>query len=138
MTFKHSSGCPIVDLYRIKLIFMDNQWLIGIIFILGGLFIGLFGLRFFKQVAAVLGLFTTFFVILYLTSIFGFWETSAGIILSFCASVLLAISVAILAYFVIWVAISFLGALGGYFLGYFIYETTIMSTDFAHAWAFMT
>lgn len=138
MTFKHETGCPIVDLYRVKLIFIDNEWLVGLIFILTGLFFGLFGLRFLNLVASIFGFFTVFFVTLYLASIFGYLETSLGIILSFSTALVISIIVSILAFFVIWIAIGFLGALGGYFAGLLIYETAIMPTDFSHAWAFMS
>ena len=75
---------------------------------------------------------------MYLSSIFGYLDTSLGIILSFSTALVCAIIVSILAFFVIWLAIGFLGALGGYFAGSLIYETAIMPTDFSHAWAFMS
>ena len=58
MTFKHEKGCQIVDLFWVNLIFMYNEWLVGIIFILAGLLFGLFGLRFLNFLASILGFFT--------------------------------------------------------------------------------
>lgn len=40
--------------------------------------------------------------------------------------------------YAVWLAIGAFGVIGGFFLGSFIYELTLMQFDFFHAWGFMS
>ena len=137
MNFKHDAGCPILDLYRIKLVFMENEWLIGIVLVMSGLFIGLFGLRFMRFTAAILAGVAIFVITVLLCSVFGFTTTVLGIVLTLVTAVAFGIITGLITLIAVWIAIGCLGALGGYFLGLVIYEVALMPADFSHAWAFM-
>ncbi len=137
MTLKHETGCPIFDLYRLKLIFTDNEWLTGIVCIIAGLFIGLFGLRFLRPIAGILVGVAFFVLTIVLSNIFEFFVTLQGIVLTFIVAAIGAIVVGILTLYFIWLAIGFLGMLGGFFLAQLIYELTLMRFDFSHAWGFL-
>ena len=137
MTFKHETGCPILDLYRLKLLFTNNEWLTGIVCIIAGLFIGLFGLRFLRPIAGILIGVAFFVLTIALSSIFELFVTVPGIVLTFVVAVIGAIIVGILTLYFIWLAIGFLGMLGGFFLAQLVYELTLMRFDFSHAWGFL-
>ena len=138
MTLKHDKGCPIIDAYRIKLVFVNNEWLVGILAILMGGFMGLFGLKFLRPIAGCLVGIFIFSVTIVLSSMFGFFTTLLGIILTISIAVVGGILLGVITLYAIWVAIGVLGMLGGFFLGSLIYEMTLMQFDFVHAWGFMT
>ena len=137
MTLKHNAGCPVIDLYRVKLVFDNNEWLVGIILIISGLFIGLCGLKYLRSIAAILVSLSIFLLILVLSNIFGFFITILGISLTFAVALVSAISCGIATLFFVWIAIGGLGVLGGFFLGSLIYEVTFMQYNFSNAWGFM-
>ena len=137
MTLEHEAGCPVIDLYRVKLLFMENNWMVGIVLVIFGLFVGLFGLKYLRATAAIMISFGILLATLILSSVFGFFNTLLGIIVTCTIAVLLAIICGVLTVFFVWFSIGALGVLGGFFLGSFLYETTIMQFDFSHAWGFM-
>lgn len=137
MTLKHASGCPVLDLYRIKLLFENHEWLVGVISILSGLFIGMFGLRYLRPIAGILIGVTVFVLIIVLSSMFEFFVTVQGIIITFIVAIISAVFLGILTLYAIWLAIGFLGVLGGFFLGSLIYELTFMQQGFSQAWGFL-
>ena len=137
MTLSHADACPIIDWYRVYLIFEENDWLIGICEILLGLFIGMFGLRFLRPIAGILVAIAVFLASILFSSMFGYFESVKGIIITLSCGLVAAILLGIITLFAIWLAIGLLGVLGGFMLGSLIYELTIMQFDFAHAWGFM-
>ena len=138
MNFEHENGCPIIDLYRIKLIFLEHEWVVGIFLTLAGLFSGLFGLKYLKITTAIVTSIGIIIATLILSNLFGFFETVLGIVLTCSVALALAIICGVLTVFFVWVTIGCLGVLAGFLLGSLIYETTIMQFDFSHAWGFMT
>ena len=137
MTFKHDGGCPFLDLYRVKLLFLNNEWAVGIILILAGSFMGLFGLKFLRTTAAIMVSISIIIATLILSNIFGFFDSILGIIITCTVAFVVSIVCGVLTVFFVWVAIGLLGILGGFFLGSLIYETTIMQFDFSHVWGFL-
>lgn len=127
-----------MDWYRIKLIFTENEWIIGVVNILLGCFIGLFGLRYLRPIAAIMVGLSIFFGGIIFSSIFGYFDTVKGLVLTLLISLVGGIILGIMTLYIIWLAIGALGVLGGFFLGSLIYELTLMQFDFAQAWAFMT
>ena len=138
MTVSHADACPLIDAYRIKLLLQENEWVIGTCTILLGLFIGLFGLRFLRPIAGILIALTIFSGSILFSSMFGYFDTVKGIIITLSVGLVAAILLGVITLFAIWLAIGVLGVLGGFFLGALIYELTLMQFDFVHAWGFMT
>lgn len=138
MSFQHDAGCPMVDLYRVKLIFMENEWIVGIILLVFGSFIGLVGLKFLRVTAAAVISIGVILTTLIFSSIFGFFDTTLGMVLTICVALTVAVIFGLLTVFFVWVSMGCIGVLGGFFAGSFVYEATIMQFDFSHAWGFMT
>ena len=126
MTVSHADACPLIDAYRIKLLLQENEWVIGTCTILLGLFIGLFGLRFLRPIAGILIALTIFSGSILFSSMFGYFDTVKGIIITLSVGLVAAILLGVITLFAIWLAIGVLGVLGGFFLGALIYELTLM------------
>ena len=45
LTLKHAGGCPFPDLYHYGMLVENNEWVIGLIDVIFGLFVGLIGTR---------------------------------------------------------------------------------------------
>jgi len=106
----------------------------GIFALLSGLFIGLYGCRFLRPTAGMLVGITTLCTTLVLSSIFGFFQTVLGIILTIVTAILISVICRVITLHVIWFAIGGFGILGGFFFGSLVYELKIMQFDFAHEW----
>lgn len=102
-----------------------------------GLFIGLFGLRFLRPIAGILVFLSIFLGSILFSSMFGYFDTVKGIIITLSVGLISAIILGVVTLYAIWLAIGALGVLGGFFLGSMIYELTLMQFDFTHVWGFM-
>jgi hypothetical protein len=99
----------------------DYPWVLGIIMIVGGPFVALFGRRYFPWVTAGIVSFTCLLTCLIFCEIIGLMAKPLWI----TASVIFSLSMAALSgWFVIktvWVAIGLLGVIGGLFVGEILY-----------------
>ena len=109
----------------------------GILSLLSGFFIGLFGCRFFGLIAGILAGIFMFCLTVLLSSILGFFITVLGIVLTICIALLIGVISGVIMLYVIWLAIGALGMIGGFLLGSLVYELTLLNFNFAHTWGFM-
>jgi hypothetical protein len=121
----HKAGCPAGKAMNLSKFINDYPWVIGIVLIVGGPIVALFGRRFFPWVTAGIVAVTTLMAALVFCEITGFLDKPIEI----CASLIFSISMATIAgWFVmktVWVAIGILGVIGGLFIGELIYALFI-------------
>lgn len=99
----------------------DHPWVLGVLFLLAGPIIALFGKRWFPfVVASIVFIFVSCgFMIMFST--LGCMETTPGLAGSISGSLVLGILFAWFAKAHMWAAIGLLGLIGGWFLGEMIY-----------------
>lgn len=99
----------------------DYPWVFGIIMILGGPIVALYGRRFFPWVIA--GIVSISFLLLFmiLSSAVGLMSSNIGLILSIGFGGLFSVIIAFFVMRTVWVAVGLLGIIGGFFLGSMIY-----------------
>ena len=134
LTLKHASGCPYPDLYHYGMLVEDNEWVIGLIDIVFGLFIGLIGTRAFQFVAAASAGALVFIVVSLYAAFFDFISGTAGVVLGIIVALVIAILVSLIVYFVIWIAIGVLGMAAGITVALFIYNLCFIDYAWADYW----
>ena len=103
----------------------DYPWLFGIIMILGGPIVALYGRRFFPYVIAGIVSLSFLLMSLIVCSLLGFMEKNLGIAGSVCFAIFIG---GLAAWFVmktVWIAVGLLGIIGGFFLGSLIYTIVL-------------
>jgi len=114
----------------------DYPWAFGLLMMLGGPVILLFGRRFFPWVTGGLITVCLFFGVFMISSILGFMDTKVGLIISIAASA----GVGLLGGFFVmrtacWIAVGLLGILGGFFLGSIIFGILLAAVKWQALWA---
>jgi hypothetical protein len=95
----------------------DYPWAFGIIMILGGPIVLLFGRRFFPWVTAGIVAISICLGAFVVCSILGFMDTKIGLGISIGASALLGILSGWFVMKTVWIAVGLIGIIGGFFLG---------------------
>ena len=117
----HKAGCPAGKAMNLSNFINEYPWVLGLLMILGGPVVALFGRRWFPWVTAGVVAVSALLFCLIFCEITGFMDKVIEVV----ASVIFSISMAVLAgWFVmktVWVAIGVLGVIGGLFIGEFIY-----------------
>ena len=110
-------------------------WLFGIIMILGGPIVALYGRRFFPWVIA--GVLAISFLMgsLVFCSILGFMETNVGIAVSVGGSALVSLLSGWFVMKTVWIAVGILGLIGGFFMGTMIYTIFLAALGWGALWA---
>lgn len=126
----HKAGCPAGQIMNLSKFIHDYPWIFGVIMILGGPFVLLFGRKFFPWVTAgVVSLFSLLAVLVF-CGLVGFMNTNVGL----AGSIVGALAVGALAgWFVmrtVWIAVGVLGVIGGFFLGSMIYGILLVLFKF--------
>jgi len=117
----------------------DYPWIMGVILIIAGLFVGIFGKRFFAKVLACVIFLVSFGSGLILCSIFGWMNTMTG----FCVCLGVMCLVAGLLAWVLtrtWalgVMFFVLGGFAGFFLGLMVYSALLTIVGSGPAWAML-
>jgi MFS family permease len=116
----------------------NYPWLFGIIMILGGPIVALYGRRFFPYVIAGIVSISFLLLSLIVCSLLGFMEATLGIAGSVCFAIAIG---GLAAWFVmktVWIAVGLLGVIGGFFLGSLIYTIVLNFVSIGALWAMIT
>ena len=135
---EHDSGCPTIglDTEAASDWLSENMWVIGILYLIAGPFIALLGTAWFPYVCATL---ISIFVIIIITSFslsMNWMATTAGTVVVMCIALLLGVIAGMLVRRKIWVMVSLLGLVAGFFIGSFIYALIIEISGWEEIWAF--
>lgn len=135
---KHADGCPKIniDLEYYSQWLSDNQWAIGVIYVIAGPIIALLGMAWFPYVtASVVGIFVIG-IICSLALAFG-WMTSttAGVII-FVVALIVGVLAGILVRRKIWLMVGLLGLIAGFFSGSLVFALIGGMTGWKAAWGY--
>ena len=131
----HKAGCPAGQIMNLSKFIQDDPWVFGVIMILGGPFVLLFGRKFFPWVTA--GVVSLFLLLgsLVFCGLVGFMNTNVGLACSIAGSIAVG---ALAGWFVmktVWIAVGILGVIGGFFLGSMIYGILLVLFKWEALWA---
>lgn len=134
VSVRHNAGCP-HTLPFIEFV-QNNRYLLGAVLVAAGVFVGLFGKRYFGEVLQVVTFLFMFFFGMIAVSLFGWTESTVG----FWVCILVCLGVACGSAYMITrpctakVIFFAFGALAGFFLGVFIYTTILALIGSGPAW----
>ena len=131
----HTSGCPAGQIMNFQQFMVDYPWLFGLIMILGGPIVALFGRKFFPWVIFCCVGITFFMATLIFCSLLGFMETWLGVGISVLVGIFISGFAGWLAFRTVWVAVGILGLIGGFFLGTMIFTIFLAMLGFGQLWA---
>ena len=138
VTMEHSEGCADVgvDVDRAMGWLSDNEWALGIIYLVVGPFIALFGLKYFHVVTAGITALFIMIVCLYISMSAGWMATTGGTIGVVVVSVNLGIIAGCIVKRYIWLMVGMLGLVGGFFAGSAIFAILYGTTGWREMWGF--
>ena len=132
----HAAGCPTADLSDEVAWIQENMWVIGIVYIIAGPIIALFGLQWFPYVTASL---VAIFVIGITTSLslaFGWMDSTVGTIVVLIVALVLGVIAGILIRRNIWIMVGLLGLVGGFFSGSLVFAIIASLSGWNAVWGF--
>lgn len=128
VTVEHSAACPMIDLSGVATFLTAAKWVVGIIFVLSGPFIGMFGKRWFPWVVAIGAAFIGFLCFLIFFTVVGWMGSSAGFWCLMVLSIGLAVLIGWLTKKAVWFEVGLLGVLGGWFGGSYLYSVIVAAS----------
>lgn len=138
ISMTNEAGCPTFDLgIDAMMSWLDeNTWCIGIIYLLAGPVIALFGTAWFPWVCAGLIAIFVFGFILFASLSFGWMTGTTGIVVTFIVALILAILCGMLVRRKIWLMVGLLGLVAGFFSGSLIATLVYSMTGSEAVWMF--
>lgn len=135
---KHKAGCPTVDLDIDTYLgwLADNQWAVGIIYLILGPVVALRGLAWFPYVTASLMAIFVIGIVLSFSLAMSWMVTTTGTIVTFCVALLLGIIAGMVIRRNIWIMIGVLGLIAGFFSGSLIYALIFGLTGWKAVWGY--
>ena len=139
VNMKHSAGCNKgIDTAKAEAWLAENEWAIGIMYIVLGPILAFFGAAWFPYVTASL---VAVFIIGAVCSISlaaGWMATSTGTAIVFVVALILGIVAGMLVRRHIWVMVGLLGLIGGFFCGALIFALIAGMSSWAAIWFYWT
>jgi len=138
ISMKHAAGCPTlnIDLEVMMSWLDDNTWCIGLIYLIAGPIIALFGTAWFPWVCAGLIAIFVFGTILFASLSFGWMTGTVGIVVTFILALVLAILCGMLVRRKIWLMVGLLGLVAGFFSGSLVATLIYSMTGNEAVWMF--
>ena len=133
---EHVAGCPSVNAEEYLGWLADNEWLIGIIYLVAGPIIALFGTLYFPYICAsliaifVIGIVTSFCLSL------GWMATTGGTVGVLIAALVLGVVSGMLVRRHIWIMVGLLGLVAGFFCGSLVYAFIFGLSGWDAVWGF--
>jgi hypothetical protein len=109
---------------------IDYPWLFGLIMIIGGPIVALFGRKFFPWVIAGIVSVTFLLGTLVFCSLLGFMETWLGVGISVAVAFIISGLSGLFSMKTVWIAVGILGLIGGFFLGTMIFTVFLAMLGF--------
>ena len=138
VTLYHAAGCPVVnfdaDVYTDWL--YENQWVIGIIYLVAGPLIAGFGLQWFPYVTASLVAIFVIGITSSLSLALGWMATTTGTVITLVVALILGVIAGILIRRNIWIMIGLLGLVAGFFSGSLVYALIFSLSGWSSVWGY--
>ena len=131
----HKAGCPAGQIMNFGKFVHTYPWLFGIILVLGGPIVLLFGRRFFPWVMAGIVAVSGGFGAFMICSVLGFMETTIGLVISAVGSACIGLLAGFFVMKTGWIAVGILGVLGGFFIGSILFGMLLAITKWSALWA---
>ena len=112
----------------------DNEWFLGILYLIIGPLLAFWGLQWFPYVTAILVAFFIFGLCVSLGLAFGWMNSTGGMVAVFVVGAILGILVGILIKRKIWIMISLLGMTAGFFGGTLLFALISGASGWDAAW----
>lgn len=115
----------------------EYPWLVGVLLICAGIFVGMYGIRYFTKVLYGVVFLISLMFLLVLCSVFGLMNTTLWFFISLFASIAGASALAWVATreWALGIAFFLLGGAGGFFIGIMIYSAILTIVGSGPAWA---
>ena len=138
VTLKHKTGCPTVGIDTDAYLnwFADNEWAIGIIYIIAGPLIALFGTAYFPYVVASLVAIFTIGLVLGMSLAFGWMLTTGGTWACISVALVLGIVAGCVVRRNIWIMIGLVGLIAGFFSGALVYAMIYGISGWKAVWGY--
>jgi len=136
VTLSHAAGCPYFDASDQLAWIEENPWLIGIIYIIAGPIIALFGLQWFPYVTSSLVAIFVMGITVSLCLAFGWMANTTGTVVVLVVAVILGVVAGILIRRNIWIMVSLLGLVGGFFAGSLVFAIIYSFSGWSTVWGF--
>ena len=133
---KHEDGCPAlgIDLQGYISWLEENEWFLGIMYLIVGPLLGLFGVQWFPYVTAILVAFFVFGLCVSLGLAFDWMVTTGGLIAVLVVGAILGTLLGIFIKRKIWIMVALLGMVAGFFSGTLIFALIASASGWTAAW----
>lgn len=140
VSMKHAAGCNKggVDVEAAMGWLYDNEWAIGIIYLIAGPLIALFGTGWFPYVVASIVAIFVIGIVCSISLAAGWMATGLGTGIVFAVALILGVIGGILIRRNVKVAIGLLGAVGGFFAGTLLFALICSFSDWDASWGYWT
>jgi hypothetical protein len=134
----HAAGCPVINIDIEKYMgwLSENGWAIGIIYLIAGPIIALFGLKWFPYVTASLIAIFTIGLCVSLSMAFGWMVTTVGTVVTFVVAFILGILAGCIVRRNVWIMIGLLGLVAGFFSGTFVHAFIVSVSGWEAVWGY--
>jgi hypothetical protein len=135
---KTNEGCPDINIdvdYAMGWL-SENEWAIGIMYLVAGPLIGLFGMAFFPYVTAGVIAIFVIGICCYIGMAAGWMNSTGGCIAVICVALNLGIIAGCVIRRNIWLMVSLLGGVAGYFFGAFVFALIYGITGWTAVWGY--
>jgi len=134
VTMSHKDGCADFDVDVYVNWLEDNEWFLGILYLVVGPLLAFFGLQWFPYVTAILIAFFIFALVTSLGLAMGWMNTTGGLIAVLAVGAVLGIGLGIVVKRRIWIMIALLGLVAGFFSGALVFALISSATGWTAAW----
>jgi len=114
----------------------ENGWAIGIIYVIAGPIIALFGLKWFPYVTASLIAIFVIGLTVSLSMAFGWMASTVGTVVTFIVALLLGILAGCIIRRNVWIMVGLLGLVAGWFSGTFVNAFIVAVSGWEASWGF--
>ena len=138
VAMKHKAGCPTVsiDTERYMGWLNDNEWAIGVIYIIAGPLIALFGTAWFPYVVSSLIAIFAIGCVTGLSLAFGWMTSTVGTIVTLVVALIVGVICGILVRRNIWLMIGLVGMIAGFFSGSIVFALISSMSGWEASWGY--
>ena len=138
VTLKHKAGCPTIglDTEQVGAWFEKNEWVLGIVYLITGPLIALFGVAWFPYAMATLVAVFVMGAIIAVCLALGWMATSTGTIVTLIVAPIVGIIAGIIIRRNVWLMIGLLGLVAGFFSGALVFALISTASGWNAVWGY--
>ena len=138
VTLKHNAGCPTLglDTDQISAWFEQNEWCLGIIYLITGPLIALFGVAWFPYAMATLVAVFVMGAIIAVCLALGWMATTTGTVITLLVAPIVGLITGIIIRRNVWLMIGLLGLVAGFFSGALVFALISTASGWNAVWGY--